>query len=145
MNFLQYLVQEKKITASQAEKISQQQAKTGSRLEELVLQEKIILEDVLFQLKSKFLNVPFRQQIPDIINSRILNLVPFETAKQYQFVALEQKGKEIKIGMVYPQDIQAQEALRFLSRQSGLSYTVELRSEERRVGKECRSRWSPYH
>ena len=22
---------------------------------------------------------------------------------------------------------------------------VEVRSEERRVGKECRSRWSPYH
>ena len=27
-----------------------------------------------------------------------------------------------------------------------LPHTVELtRSEERRVGKECRSRWSPYH
>src|SRR2546430_6364717 len=25
------------------------------------------------------------------------------------------------------------------------SYLRELRSEERRVGKECRSRWSPYH
>ena len=24
-------------------------------------------------------------------------------------------------------------------------YVVFLRSEERRVGKECRSRWSPYH
>src|SRR2546426_11639584 len=24
-------------------------------------------------------------------------------------------------------------------------HVVELRSEERRVGKECRSRWSPYH
>ena len=23
--------------------------------------------------------------------------------------------------------------------------TAEVRSEERRVGKECRSRWSPYH
>ena len=23
--------------------------------------------------------------------------------------------------------------------------TIEVRSEERRVGKECRSRWSPYH
>ena len=23
--------------------------------------------------------------------------------------------------------------------------TIALRSEERRVGKECRSRWSPYH
>ena len=24
-------------------------------------------------------------------------------------------------------------------------WTKQLRSEERRVGKECRSRWSPYH
>ena len=27
----------------------------------------------------------------------------------------------------------------------GDSTVVQLRSEERRVGKECRSRWSPYH
>ena len=26
-----------------------------------------------------------------------------------------------------------------------LESTAKLRSEERRVGKECRSRWSPYH
>ena len=26
----------------------------------------------------------------------------------------------------------------------GISFQV-MRSEERRVGKECRSRWSPYH
>ena len=25
------------------------------------------------------------------------------------------------------------------------NFTEEYRSEERRVGKECRSRWSPYH
>src|SRR2546430_2437299 len=28
---------------------------------------------------------------------------------------------------------------------TGSGKTVSLRSEERRVGKECRSRWSPYH
>ncbi len=27
----------------------------------------------------------------------------------------------------------------------GKGWPGELRSEERRVGKECRSRWSPYH
>ena len=26
-----------------------------------------------------------------------------------------------------------------------LRFAILLRSEERRVGKECRSRWSPYH
>src|SRR3712207_9312847 len=28
---------------------------------------------------------------------------------------------------------------------SGILFNHESRSEERRVGKECRSRWSPYH
>ena len=29
--------------------------------------------------------------------------------------------------------------------ESGIPTTLGRRSEERRVGKECRSRWSPYH
>ncbi len=29
--------------------------------------------------------------------------------------------------------------------QNKISYEKKKRSEERRVGKECRSRWSPYH
>ena len=36
------------------------------------------------------------------------------------------------------------EGLRILG-QYGNPTVVSLRSEERRVGKECRSRWSPYH
>src|SRR5260221_5913113 len=28
---------------------------------------------------------------------------------------------------------------------STMQFAVDVRSEERRVGKECRSRWSPYH
>ena len=32
------------------------------------------------------------------------------------------------------------------SKQTMMNNTInEIRSEERRVGKECRSRWSPYH
>ena len=41
------------------------------------------------------------------------------------------------------------EAARYLERKGykilGLNYSCRYRSEERRVGKECRSRWSPYH
>src|SRR5260221_13298211 len=35
--------------------------------------------------------------------------------------------------------------LRSQTRLRGLSMQPDARSEERRVGKECRSRWSPYH
>src|SRR5256885_17022311 len=31
------------------------------------------------------------------------------------------------------------------ARAAGGTDTISVRSEERRVGKECRSRWSPYH
>ena len=30
-------------------------------------------------------------------------------------------------------------------RAADLAFGTDARSEERRVGKECRSRWSPYH
>ena len=40
----------------------------------------------------------------------------------------------------------AEEARRqALVRFGGVQQALERRSEERRVGKECRSRWSPYH
>ena len=34
---------------------------------------------------------------------------------------------------------------RFDNHWEGVSFREIIRSEERRVGKECRSRWSPYH
>ena len=37
------------------------------------------------------------------------------------------------------------ESLNPLSISYGADKLEQLRSEERRVGKECRSRWSPYH
>ena len=32
-----------------------------------------------------------------------------------------------------------------IARNGKVLFAFEIRSEERRVGKECRSRWSPYH
>ena len=39
----------------------------------------------------------------------------------------------------------ADSRIRFLGTPSGYEFISLVRSEERRVGKECRSRWSPYH
>ena len=42
-----------------------------------------------------------------------------------------------------------EDAAEFLDRERSLTISPmlmrDMRSEERRVGKECRSRWSPYH
>ena len=45
----------------------------------------------------------------------------------------------------YPPAPGVQKALRTFDASSLALYPDASRSEERRVGKECRSRWSPYH
>ena len=48
--------------------------------------------------------------------------------------------------MVDDLDLPDRKSTRLNSSHGYISYAVFcLRSEERRVGKECRSRWSPYH
>ena len=63
-------------------------------------------------------------------------------------------GEGVIFDTNYPQDIFIEEGVRltsgvkivthFMNPNTG-SYDRGKRSEERRVGKECRSRWSPYH
>src|SRR5256885_767538 len=58
-------------------------------------------------------------------------------------VELEKRGARFEEQLAIMKGLWTEERVSF----RGRYYTVEgrLRSEERRVGKECRSRWSPYH
>src|SRR5688572_9210903 len=55
---------------------------------------------------------------------------------------LDEKGKAMEVGVRVGDSI-------YYGKYSGTDVEVDgekfVRSEERRVGKECRSRWSPYH
>ena len=58
------------------------------------------------------------------------------------------KFKNINIiynGRTYSQQDYEDFVHKHYSAYKGIEKTIILRSEERRVGKECRSRWSPYH
>ena len=57
----------------------------------------------------------------------------------YYRASLTKNGKHISLGS-FPDALQAHRAY-----EQGLLLLSDPRSEERRVGKECRSRWSPYH
>src|SRR3989475_7136574 len=74
------------------------------------------------------------------INCVCRDLLRIYYAKADQAQSLEPQDKEL-LGLLHDTAV-------------GLGYAVEVvdhlngdeaRSEERRVGKECRSRWSPYH
>ena len=67
-------------------------------------------------------------------------------------VFMELEMLEITDGSVYRvknfakhQNIKVKEKIRSEDKQHNIKNIESARSEERRVGKECRSRWSPYH
>ena len=49
------------------------------------------------------------------------------------------------IGAIYVVGESQKQQNRTNAKLNAMTYTERIRSEERRVGKECRSRWSPYH
>ena len=56
------------------------------------------------------------------------------------------KNKNIPLNLREKREKESEEVLDFYSGEEVMSlFKVKQRSEERRVGKECRSRWSPYH
>ena len=58
--------------------------------------------------------------------------------RQRNMQQMKEKGKN-------PSDQTNEEEISSLPEKEFRVMIVKMRSEERRVGKECRSRWSPYH
>ena len=57
---------------------------------------------------------------------------------------MEQSNREITLAVMI-EDLPAVEEIDTIAAIEGIDIVAVGRSEERRVGKECRSRWSPYH
>ncbi len=100
--------------------------KTGKRIEEVLLEKDIIEESVLFSLKSESLNIPLKKVVIDNVSLDALALIPEETAKYYLMIPFAKKNNSVEIGMIYPEDLKAQEALKFLARQGKFTYRVFL-------------------
>jgi len=126
MDLLKALVQKGKLTQKQVREINEKVVETGKRAEELIVSESLIDENELFQLKAEMLDMPLIQEVPKSISSDILSLIPRDSAEHYSLIPMGRQDDLVEVGMIYPQDIQAKEALKFLSRRSGFDYKVFL-------------------
>lgn len=99
---------------------------SGKKEEEAIVEKGTIPEDLVFEMKGENLKVPVKKVSPEDVPLEILELIPQESAKYYNMIPVSQKEKTLEVGMVYPEDLRAQEALKFLSRQGKFNYRVVL-------------------
>ena len=100
--------------------------KTEKTEEEVIIQHKIVDEDFLFKLKSRIINKPLLKPTAEEIPVEVLELISMGAATNYKMIPLFKKGNVVGIGMVYPENILAQNALRFLNRKENFTYEIYL-------------------
>jgi type IV pilus assembly protein PilB len=122
--FLQGLISEESVSS-----LEKEFEKSNKKEEDFILEKKIVPEDALFEAKAKILGFPFKKIKSDQVPSDILELIPEEASLNYKMVPLAKGENLIEIGMVYPEDISAQNALRFLANQERFNYKVYLISK----------------
>jgi type IV pilus assembly protein PilB len=126
MTLLQQLVKKGLLEKEKATSLEYEIKTSGKKEEELILEKRIVSEDFLFGLKSESLKIPLKKVYAEDIPLSVLELIPEDSARYYQIIPLAKKDKVLEVGMVYPEDIKAQEALEFLARRQKISYQVFL-------------------
>jgi type IV pilus assembly protein PilB len=99
---------------------------SGKREEEVILERGILEEEELFSIKSEILKIPLKKFEPKEISPEVLKEIPEETANFYKIIPISKKEKTLEVGMVYPEDLDAMEALKFLARKKNLEIRIFL-------------------
>ncbi|MFH0792077.1 MAG: GspE/PulE family protein [bacterium] len=123
---IQQLLKKSIIEKENASALEFEVKSSGKKEEELLLEKGIVPENLIFGLKSENLNILLKEVEAEEVPLRVLELIPQESARYYKMVPLAKNGDTLDVGMIYPEDIKAQEALKFLARRNKFSYKVYL-------------------
>lgn len=126
---LQGLVSKGVLSEADAHTIMQQAAEQGESVEDVLRSVGVSQEDIL-AARAGDSAVPTRVLAGERIPFDILEHIPEESASHYSMVPLGIVDGVLEVGMTDPSDIEAIDALNFLTRKEGLPYKVFLISQK---------------
>ncbi len=129
-NFEEFLVEHGFITKALYDSVKAESLKSGDTVLNLITNRKILSSETLAQAKGAFLNIPYVSFQDKNVPVEILDLLPEDTYKFYQFFAFEKDNKNLKVAITDPTNLQALEALEFLSRKNGFVIQLYVTDEE---------------
>jgi type IV pilus assembly protein PilB len=123
---LAQLLAQKLIDATTANRLRRDSLISEESIESLISRQRIIDEVKVAQIKSAALHVPYQKIDPAAIDTKLLQLIPEETARAYAVVPLSFENNLLVLGMVHPDDAKAQDAIKFIARQNRWNLGVYL-------------------
>ncbi|HEX2792470.1 MAG TPA: GspE/PulE family protein [Candidatus Paceibacterota bacterium] len=101
---------------------------SDTSIETLLEKRGISAEDILKAKGAKY-GMPYRMLPAQDIGQEVLEFIPEESARHYRFVPLAAGDGALEIGIVDPDNIEALDALQFISTRVGMPYKLFIISE----------------
>ncbi len=121
---MQALVDSQLLSREQGDMLMREAQTAGKRVEDSIYERQLVDDEAVAQVKSKILGIPYAKVLSESITPEVMKLIPEESVMTYKVAPLSREGNMLVVGMVHPDDVKAQEALRFIAKQNRLSLGI---------------------
>mgnify|MGYP001604606468 CR=1 FL=1 len=128
MDIIDLLVQRKIVHPDDAQAVRSEVKKVGNIND--VLRRRGIDPEEILKSKAEYFNVPTKTLGKNKVPFEVLKYIPEESATYYQFVPVGLTDGVLEVGMLNPDNIEARDALNFISTKANLPYKIFLISQE---------------
>lgn len=128
MSILESLARNKIIKEDDIPGIEAEAASSGLSVEQVLLARGVPTE-ALLEGRGAALSVPVRV-VDTVVPGKVLEYIPEESARHYQIAPLGVADGVLEVGAVDPEDIEARDALTFISGRIGMPYKIFLISPD---------------
>ena len=118
------LVNKKVISQDISDQILKESSLSGSLAEELLYERRVADEIAVAKIKSALFGAPYKKIDPASISDELLQVIPKDTSQNYRIIPVEKRDGMLVVGMLHPDDVRAQEALRFIAKRERVSLGV---------------------
>lgn len=125
MSILDVLAEKKVIKPADVASIKKEAESEGLSFEQVLISKGISPEQIL-EAKGLSLDIPIKSLKNVNIAGKILEYVPQESAEHYHMIPIQVKDGVLEVGIVDPDDIEARDALNFISSKIGMPYKLFL-------------------
>lgn len=128
MSFLDALLKKGLIKEDEISEIEREANNSSRSLESILISKGINPNDIL-DSKGEFLNVPVKVIGNNKVPFDLLKMVPESSAVHYKFVPIAMVDGVLEVGVVDPDNIEARDAIQFISSKNKIPYKIFLISE----------------
>jgi len=123
MNLVALLKEKGILSPEDAQSVEEEARSTGFPIDSFLEKKGVSLEKAYAVVSEKY-GIPYRALPTELKDQKALSYIPEESARHYEFVPIEVADGALAVGILDPDNIEALDALQFISSRVGMPYKL---------------------